>query len=51
MQILEKHGFLGRQGEHIKVVENTPEVHNIVVCFMQLLSLAAAWDSSHLVQI
>ena len=32
MQILEKHGFLGRQGEHIKVVENTPEVHNIVVC-------------------
>jgi len=31
MQILEKHGFLGRQGEHIKVVENTPGVHNIVV--------------------
>ena len=31
-QILEKYGFFGRQGEHITVVENTSEVHNIVVC-------------------
>ena len=25
-------GFIGRQGEHIAVVENTPTVHNVVVC-------------------
>jgi nitrile hydratase len=25
-------GFAGRQGEHMKVVENTPTVHNLVVC-------------------
>jgi nitrile hydratase subunit alpha len=25
-------GFIGRQGEHIVVVENTPTVHNVVVC-------------------
>ena len=25
-------GFLGAQGEHMKVVENTPDVHNLVVC-------------------
>lgn len=25
-------GFSGPQGEHIVVVENTPEVHNVVVC-------------------
>jgi nitrile hydratase len=25
-------GYAGRQGEHMKVVENTPQVHNLVVC-------------------
>ena len=25
-------GYTGRQGEHIQVVENTPMVHNLVVC-------------------
>ena len=25
-------GFEGSQGEHMTVVENTPEVHNMVVC-------------------
>lgn len=25
-------GYSGRQGEHMKVVENTPTVHNLVVC-------------------
>ena len=25
-------GYSGRQGEHMKVVENTPKVHNLVVC-------------------
>jgi nitrile hydratase subunit alpha len=24
--------YTGRQGEHMKVVENTPQVHNLVVC-------------------
>ena len=52
MQILEKHGFFGRQGEHIKVVENTPEVHNIVVCTLcscypwPLLGIPPTWYKS-----
>ena len=52
MQILEKHGFLGRQGEHIKVLENTPEVHNIVVCTLcscypwPLLGIPPTWYKS-----
>jgi nitrile hydratase subunit alpha len=25
-------GYSGRQGEHMKVVENTPKIHNLVVC-------------------
>lgn len=25
-------GFIGRQGEHMVAVENTPQVHNMVVC-------------------
>jgi nitrile hydratase len=25
-------GFTGRQGEHMVVVENTPSLHNLVVC-------------------
>lgn len=25
-------GFSGRQGEHMRAVENTPDVHNLVVC-------------------
>lgn len=25
-------GFTGRQGEHMKIVENTPSRHNLVVC-------------------
>jgi nitrile hydratase len=25
-------GFVGRQSEHLVVVENTPQVHNLVVC-------------------
>jgi nitrile hydratase len=25
-------GYMGRQGEHMRVVENTPKVHNLVVC-------------------
>ncbi|MCH1413347.1 MAG: nitrile hydratase subunit alpha [Rhodobacteraceae bacterium] len=51
-QILEKYGFLGRQGEHIKVVENTSEVHNIVVCTLcscypwPLLGIPPTWYKS-----
>ncbi len=29
---IESLGFTGRQGEHMVVVENTPERHNMVVC-------------------
>ena len=52
MQVLDKHGFLGRQGEHIKVVENTPKVHNIVVCTLcscypwPLLGIPPTWYKS-----
>ena len=52
MQILEKHGFLGRQGENIKVVENTPKIHNIVVCTLcscypwPLLGIPPTWYKS-----
>ena len=52
IQILEKHGFLGRQGEHIKVVENTTDVHNIVVCTLcscypwPLLGIPPTWYKS-----
>lgn len=27
-------GMAGAEGEHMKVVENTPEVHNLIVCTM-----------------
>ena len=43
----------GRQGEHIVAVENTPEVHNLVVCTLcscypwPLLGLPPAWYKSH----
>lgn len=42
-------GFKGPQGEHIVVVENTPEVHNVVVCTLcscypwPLLGLPPSW--------
>lgn len=45
-------GFTGRQGEHIVAVENTPDVHNIVVCTLcscypwTLLGLPPAWYKS-----
>ncbi len=45
-------GFGGRQGEHIAVVENTPEVHNVVVCTLcscypwPLLGIPPAWYKS-----
>ncbi len=45
-------GFSGRQGEHMKVVENTPELHNMVVCTLcscypwPVLGLPPTWYKS-----
>jgi nitrile hydratase len=45
-------GFTGRQGEHIRVVENTPETHNMVVCTLcscypwTVLGLPPVWYKS-----
>jgi nitrile hydratase subunit alpha len=45
-------GYTGRQGEHMQVVENTPQVHNLVVCTLcscypwSLLGLPPVWYKS-----
>ena len=45
-------GFAGPQGEHMVVVENTPRVHNVVVCTLcscypwPVLGLPPAWYKS-----
>jgi nitrile hydratase subunit alpha len=45
-------GYGGRQGEHMKVVENTPQVHNLVVCTLcscypwPVLGLPPVWYKS-----
>ena len=45
-------GFYGRQGEHIVAVENTPTVHNMVVCTLcscypwPLLGIPPGWYKS-----
>ena len=45
-------GFSGRQGEHMTVVENTPSVHNLVVCTLcscypwPVLGLPPVWYKS-----
>ena len=42
-------GFTGRQGEHLVVLENTPTVHNVVVCTLcscypwPVLGLPPSW--------
>ena len=44
--------YTGRQGEHMVVVENTPEVHNLVVCTLcscypwSVLGLPPVWYKS-----
>ena len=44
--------YLGRQGEHMKVVENTVEVHNVIVCTLcscypwPTLGLPPSWYKS-----
>jgi len=45
-------GYAGRQGEHLVAVENTPEVHNMVVCTLcscypwPVLGLPPVWYKS-----
>ncbi|MEM7376779.1 MAG: nitrile hydratase subunit alpha [Pseudomonadota bacterium] len=45
-------GFVGRQGEHMVVVENTPDTHNLVVCTLcscypwPVLGLPPSWYKS-----
>ncbi|WP_022729604.1 nitrile hydratase subunit alpha [Fodinicurvata sediminis] len=45
-------GYSGRQGEHLKVVENSPELQNVVVCTLcscypwAVLGLPPAWYKS-----
>jgi nitrile hydratase len=45
-------GFSGRQGEHMKVVENTPKIHNLIVCTLcscypwPVLGLPPVWYKS-----
>ena len=49
---IESLGFAGRQGEHMKVVENTPRIHNLVVCTLcscypwPVLGLPPVWYKS-----
>ena len=50
--IKEAFGFEGRQGEHIVAVENTADVHNVVVCTLcscypwTVLGLPPVWYKS-----
>ncbi|MEQ9693374.1 nitrile hydratase subunit alpha [Shimia sp. SDUM112013] len=52
MPLLEELGFYGRQGEHIVIVENTDDVHNVVVCTLcscypwPLLGIPPGWYKS-----
>ena len=45
-------GFVGRQGEHMVALENTPEIHNMVVCTLcscypwPVLGLPPVWYKS-----
>ena len=49
---IEELSYTGRQGEHMVVVENTPETHNMVVCTLcscypwPVLGLPPAWYKS-----
>ncbi|MDP6536097.1 MAG: nitrile hydratase subunit alpha [Gammaproteobacteria bacterium] len=45
-------GYVGRQGEYLNVVENTPQIHNLVVCTLcscypwTVLGLPPVWYKS-----
>jgi len=51
-KVLAEMGYYGRQGEHMVVVENTPDTHNIVVCTLcscypwPLLGIPPGWYKS-----
>ena len=46
-------GFIGLQGEYMVAVENTPQVHNLIVCTLcscypwSVLGLPPSWYKSH----
>lgn len=50
--VVSEMGFYGRQGEHMVAVENTPDVHNMVVCTLcscypwPLLGIPPGWYKS-----
>ena len=50
--LMQELGFYGRQGEHVVVVENTPDLHNMVVCTLcscypwPLLGIPPGWYKS-----
>lgn len=50
--VMDDMGLAGRQGEHVVVVENTPEQHNVVVCTLcscypwPLLGIPPGWYKS-----
>jgi nitrile hydratase len=52
MPLLREMGFYGRQGEHMVIVENTPDTHNMVVCTLcscypwPLLGIPPGWYKS-----
>lgn len=49
---IEPFGFIGREAQHVVVLENTPAVHNLVVCTLcscyplSVLGLPPAWYKS-----
>ena len=51
-KVLSDLNIIGRQGEHVKIVENTLQTHNLVVCTLcscypwTLLGLPPAWYKS-----
>jgi nitrile hydratase len=51
-KVLSELGYYGRQGEHMVVVENTPDTHNMVVCTLcscypwPLLGIPPGWYKS-----
>jgi nitrile hydratase len=51
-EVLAEMGFIGRQGEDMVVLENTPRVHNVVVCTLcscypwPVLGLPPVWYKS-----
>jgi nitrile hydratase len=50
--VLAAMGFSGRQGEHVKIIENTPDTHHMVVCTLcscypwSLLGIPPTWYKS-----